>query len=94
VKLQNLNFPQRSCLILKSSSKRILVVGKKVNDASIDAFNFRVKEFKKSPSKSHLALKMKDYDHLKGRNILPSEAVTHPRRLGSSCVRFANDSMS
>jgi len=69
VKLQNLNFPQPRWLILKSSSKRLLVVAKKVNDASIDrnAFNFGFKEFKKGPRKSHLALKMKDYDHFKRR---------------------------
>lgn len=43
-----------SWLILKSSSKRLLVVGKIVNDFSVDrnAFNFRVKQFKKGPRNS------------------------------------------
>lgn len=72
-------------LILRSSIKRFLVVGKKVKDASIDrnSLNFRDKEFKKGPRKSHLSLKMKDYNHFKRGNILPSEAVKHPRRLES-----------
>jgi hypothetical protein len=39
------------------------VVGKKVYDVSIDrnAFTLRVKQFKKSPRKSHLSLMMKAF---------------------------------